>query len=218
MDLIPVVDSQDYIVGDRDLAIVQFSPNANKYTTQKLVKGGDLLLCLPEMVGLESTCQEIIARQQDSFSLEMILRHQQNSELLYFNLLIKEVEGHLAIYLEDVTESTLLQQSSVQRLNEIEISLNRLQRFEYCTNRIIASMRDVLLIVSPAGIIERVNKSTTELFELRKSALINQPIDNLVSDANFNHRRIYSSLLSSQEGVRKTEVSFSRDRLIEIEV
>ena len=213
----PVDDSQDYIVCDRDLTIVQFSPNAHKYATEKLITGGDLLLYLPEIVGLESTCQEIISRQRERFFLETILRHQQNSELLYFNLLIKEVDGYLAIYLEDVTESTLLQQSSVQRLNEIEISLNRLQRFEYCTNKIIASMRDVLLIVSPAGIIERVNKSTTELFRLRKSALINQSIDDVIADANFNHQQIYSSLLNSQDGVRKIEVSFSRDRQIQIE-
>ena len=217
MDLIASADSQDYIVCDRDLTVVQFSPNAHKYTTQQLVTGVDLLLCLPEMVGLESICQEIIARQQESFLLETILRHQQDSKLLYFNLLIKELDGYLAIYLEDVTELTLLQQSSVQRLNEIEISLNRLQRFEYCTNKIIASMRDVLLIVSPAGIIERVNKSTTELFNLRKSALINRSIDELITDASFDHRKIYDALLDSQAGVQKMDVSFSRDRQIQIE-
>ena len=219
MDLIDLAENQEYIVCDRNLTIVQFSENAHKYTTQKIVLGQDILLCLPEIVGLETTCQEILSGQQDSFMLETILRHQPDGELLYFNLVIQEIDKHIAIFLEDVTESTLLQQSTVQRLNEIEIALNKLQRFEYCTNKIIASMQDVLLITSPSGIIERVNKSTTELFKQKKSDLINQPIDDLITDPSYNHRKIYRSLLDSQDAVNKIEVSFTpeQDKTILIE-
>jgi PAS domain S-box-containing protein len=219
VDLIPVDDHQSYIVCDRNLTVVQFSADAAKYTTQAVTPGQDILSCLPEMVGLEATCQEILKGEQDSFSLEAILRYQQDGELLYFNLVIQEIERHIAILLADVTESTLLQQSSVQRLNEVEITLNKLQRFEYCTNKIIASMQDVLLITSPLGIIERVNKSATELFQQTKSDLINQPINELITDSSYNHQEIYSSLLNTTDAVSKIEVSFTgkQSQTIQIE-
>lgn len=219
MDLIPVADHQSYIICDRNLTVVQFSADAAKYATQAVRVGQDLLDCLPEMVGLETTVTEILRGEQDSFALEAILRDQQNGDRLYFNLVIQEIEQHIVIFLEDVTQSTLLQQSSVQRLNELEIALNKLQRFEYCTNKIIASMQDVLLITSPLGIIERVNKSATELFKQTTSDLINQSIDDLITDPNYDHQEIYSSLLNSEDIVSKIEVSFTskQSQTIQIE-
>ncbi|MEN9519950.1 MAG: hypothetical protein RLZZ381_2538 [Cyanobacteriota bacterium] len=219
MDLIPVADSQSYIVCDRNLTIVQFSADAVNYTTQAVILGQNIFSCLPEMVGLETTCQEILKGEQDSFTLEAILRYQQDGELLYFNLVIQAIEQQIVIFLEDVTKSTKLQQSSVQRLNEVEIALNKLQRFEYCTNKIIASMQDVLLITSPLGIIERVNKSATELFKQSKSDLINQSIDDLITDPSYNHQKIYSSLLNSQLNSQDIEVNFKskQSQTIQIE-
>ncbi|MEO1341509.1 MAG: PAS domain-containing sensor histidine kinase, partial [Cyanobacteria bacterium J06635_13] len=70
VDLIPVVDHQEYIVCDRNLVIVKFSEHADKYTIQKITVGQEVSVCIPEMVGLETTCQEILAQQQDSFALE----------------------------------------------------------------------------------------------------------------------------------------------------
>nr|WP_263858308.1 PAS domain-containing sensor histidine kinase [Waterburya agarophytonicola] len=96
----------------------------------------------------------------------------------------------------------------MQRLNEAEIALNKLQRFEYCTNKIIASMKDVLLITTPKGIIERGNKSATDIFGYNKSELLDLSIDNLIQDSNFDRQQIYDSLLSSKDSVRKIEVNF----------
>jgi PAS domain S-box-containing protein len=219
VDLIPVSDSQEYIVCDRNLTIVQFSADAPKYVTQEIMPGADILTCLPEMVGLEATCEEILRGEQASFRLETILRQQADGKILYFNLAIQEIERYIAIFLEDVTKSTLQQQLSVQRLNEVEVTLRKLQRFEYCTNKIIASMQDVLLITSPSGIIERVNKSATELFKQAKSDLINQCIDELITDPSYNHQEIYRSLLNSEDAVSKIEVCFTskQSQTIQIE-
>lgn len=219
VDFIAVSDAQAHIVCDRNLTIVQFSKDASKYATQEITPGADIFTCLPEMVGLEPTCAEILQGKQASFTLEAILRPQPNGELLYFNLVIQEIERYITIFLEDVTKSALQQQSSVQRLNEVEITLSKLQRFEYCTNRIIAAMQDVLLITSPSGIIERVNKSTTELFKQKQSDLINQSIDELITDSSYNHQEIYRSLLSSEDTVSKIEVCFTskQSQTIQIE-
>ena len=218
MDSIFVTNHQEYIICDRNLTIVQFSQLAQNFLVKEAVIRQDIRDCLPEMVGLETTCEEILAGQE-SFTLEAILRHQQSGKLLYFDLTIEKIEQYIAIFLQDVTDVTLLQQSSVQRLNEVEIKLSKLQRFEYCTNKIIASMQDVLLITSPSGIIERVNKSATELFERKKSALIDKSIDDLIADSNYNHQQIYSSLLNSKDSIRKIEVSFinRQSKVIQIE-
>jgi PAS domain S-box-containing protein len=218
VDLIPLSNSQEYIVCDRNLTIVQFSEDAIKYASQAVALGQNIQFCLPEMIGLEATCEEIFTGQSASFALDAILRHQPEGGLLYFNLMIQEIEQHIVVFLEDVTKPTLLQQLSVQRLNEAEITLSKLQRFEYCTNKIIASMQDVLLITSPSGIIERVNKSTTELFKQKQSNLINQSIDEIINDPSYNHQEIYASLLNSEDAVSKIEVSFTNKQSQPIQI
>ncbi|MEM8718351.1 MAG: PAS domain-containing sensor histidine kinase [Cyanobacteria bacterium P01_G01_bin.39] len=221
MDFIPVVEhpEQEYIICDRNLMVVQFSDDVPNYTDQEILIGEDIRNSFPEIVGLEETCQEILSGQQEYFRLDTVSRHQESDQILYFNLSITAQSEHLIILLTDVTASTLLQQASIQRINEVEIVLNKLQRFEYCTNKIIASMQDVLLITSPQGKIERINKSCTELFKQKKSELINQPIDCLIQDPHFNHQNIYNSLLNSDDTVRKVEVNFlgKAEQTIQIE-
>ena len=215
----PVTNHQEYVIFKRDFTIVQFSDNIQQYTEQTININDDIRLGFPEIVGLESICEEIFLGQEQSFILESVSRQRSNNEILYFNLYIESVTEQLIILLEDVTELMSLRQSSMQRLNEAEITLNRLQRFEYCTNKIIASMKDVLLITSPAGIIERVNKSAADLFGQKKSELLEQSIDTLIRDRTFVHQEIYDNLLSSKDSVKKIEVSFinRQEEKIEIE-
>ncbi len=220
MDSVPIIDNQDYLIIDQDFSIVQFSSNSHTYAirNETITIGKDVRTIFPEIVGLESTCVEILSGQQESLVLENITREKEQDDTLYFDLHIKLFDNHLIILLKDVTELTMLKQSSIQRINEAEIALNKLQRFEYCTNKIIASMKDVLLITTPSGTIERVNKSTAQLFGHKKSDLINQSIDNLIQDKNFNHQKIYNFLLSSQESVSKIEVDFKTKQNHEIQI
>ena len=207
MDLIPVIDSQEYILCDRHFAVVQFTEGIDIYLEQPIAEGEDIRKSFPEIIGLESVCEAILAQAESSFVLESITRIRDSQTTIYFDLYIKSVKEYLVILLEDVTELMLLKQSFTQRLNEAELSLGKLKRFEYCTNKIIASMRDVLFITSPQGKIERVNKSTTELFNRKKSELINCSIDEIIQDSNFNPQQIYDSLLFSLDSVEKIEVN-----------
>lgn len=218
MDLIPVTDNQEYALCDRDLIAVRLSNNIQKYTERNIYIGEDIRKGFPEIVGLESTCQAILSGNQNDFVLESITRDRDSPTATYFNLFIKSVADYLAILLEDVTELMQLKQSLMQQLNEAEISLNKLQRFEYCTNKIIASMRDVLLITTPSGKIERVNKSAVELFGRKKSELLNRSIDNVIQDPNFNHQNIYNFLLVSQDTVKKIDVNFSDSQNQQIQI
>lgn len=225
MDSIPIVDNREYILFNRDFAVVQFSPEIQKYADKTITTEEDIRECFPEIVGLESTCQAIALGKQESFILECVARAQEqdNTDIadntVYFDLYIRRIEECLIAFLEDVTDLMMLKQSSMQRLNETEIVLNQLQRFEYCTNKILDSMRDVLFITTPEGKIERVNRSTTELFAQKQSKLLRQSIGNLIQDPSFSHQQIYNSLLSSQDSVSKSEVNFKTNagRVIHIE-
>ena len=214
----PVINHQEYVLFDKDFKVVQFSPGFQRYAEQPVTLQDDIRLGFPEIVGLELLCNDILLGKEQSFILESISRSNSSAETLYFNLHLKSIKEYLAVALEDVTELTTLRQSSMQKLNEAEISLNRLQRFEYCTNKIIASMRDVLLITTPAGIIERVNKSATNLFGHSKSELLDSPIDRLIQDTTFSHQQLYSYLLSFKGNVRKIEVNFVNQHQEEIQI
>jgi PAS domain S-box-containing protein len=218
VDLIPVINNREYVVFDNNFIVVQFSAKIQQYADQTIAVGEDIRLAFPEMLGLESTCQEIFLGEQTSFILETVSRNQNPDLTLYFNLHIQSFQEYLIILLEDVTELVLLRQSSMQRLNETEVTLNKLQRFEYCTNKIIASMKDVLLITTPEGSIERVNKSTTELLGHKKSQLINKSINQIIQDPSFNHQQIYNFLLSSQDSVSKIEVNFTNQQQQTIQI
>ena len=206
MDLIPVIDRQKYILCDRNLIIVQFTDGVNTYSERVIAKGEDIRTGFPEIIGLESVCEAILSGVESSFVLESITR-QDSQVTVYFDLYIKSIDEYLVILLEDVTELMLFKQSFIQRLNEAELSLDKLKKFEYCTNKIIASMRDVLFITSPQGKIERVNKSATELFGRKKSELIDRSIDDLIQDSNFDPQQIYDSLLFSSNCVEKIELN-----------
>ena len=206
MDLIPVIDRQEYIICDRNFIIVQFTDGVNTYSERAIAKGEDVRIGFPEIIGLESVCEAILSGAESSFVLESIIR-QDSQVTVYFNLYIESIDEYFVILLEDVTELMLLKQSFVQRLNEAELCVDKLKRFEYCTNKIIASMRDVLFITSPQGKIERVNKSATELFNRKKSELIDRTIDDIIQDSNFDPQQIYDSLLFSANCVEKIEVN-----------
>lgn len=218
MDLLSVTENREYLIFNSEFTIIEYSSDVQKYAAQTIAIGEDIRTGFPEIFGLESICQEILSGQE-KFVLENITRSQESNENLYFNLFIEATkERYLILLLEDVTESVLPQQTAMQRLNEAEITLNKLKRFEYCTNKIIASMRDVLFITSPSGKIERVNKSTTELFERKKLELIDCSINNLIQDSSFNHQKIYNSLLLSPDSVKKVEVNFINKKQQTIQV
>lgn len=220
MDLISIVDNREYILLDSNLNIVQVSSDIQKYAdcSETIVLGQDIRQSFPEITGLEATCEAILSGEQKNFVLEGIARHKDQDVALYFDLHIKSINKQLLVLLEDVTELMLLRQSFLQRVNEAEIALNKLKRFEYCTNKIVASMGDILFITTPSGIIERINKSTTELFGYKKSELIDKAIDLIIRDDIFNHQQIYNSLLGAKDSVNKIEVVVENKQHQEIQI
>lgn len=215
------IDNREYLILNRNFNIVRASDEVKQYAErpEEVIIGQDIRLSFPELIGLEEVCEAILNGEQEKFVLDGIARNLDDETTLYFDLYIQSVEDNLLIFLDDVTELMSLRQSLIQRINEAEVVLNKLKRFEYCTNKIVASMRDVLFITTPSGIIERVNKATIETFGFKKSELLQASIDSIINSDSFDHQQIYNSLLDDSNEVEKIEVAChtKQQNIIQIE-
>ncbi|MGK7951767.1 MAG: ATP-binding protein [Xenococcaceae cyanobacterium] len=206
---------------NKDLTIAQVSVLADKYAEfpEQLRVGEDVRLSFPEFVGLEDTLSNLLSLDRSNFLLKGITRHSAEDNLLYFDIDIQKIEDRLIVFFEDVTELMTLKQSLIQQVNEAEILLASLKRFEECTNKIIASMGDILIIVTYSGKIERINKAAKKLFGYPSSELLGQSISQLITTPNFEHQQLYNSHQASQQSVQQIELNCrnKQGELIEIE-
>ncbi|MDJ0690624.1 MAG: PAS domain-containing sensor histidine kinase [Xenococcaceae cyanobacterium MO_188.B32] len=204
-----IIDKREYLILNRDLTIAQISALATKYAEfpDRVVVGQDIRLSFPEFIGLEDTLIGLLQQEQGNFILQGITRHKEQNSLLYFDIDIKNIDNNLIVFFEDVTELMTLKQSLLQQVNEAEILLSSLKRFEECTNKIIASMGDILIIVTHLGKIERINKAARKLFGYSHSELLDRPISRLITSQDFDHQQLYNSYQESNKSVQKVELT-----------
>lgn len=145
MNQIHIVNNQEYVIIDRNFQIIDSSAAVSKYAVvmDKIKSGQDIRLSFPEIIGLETTCELILNRQQKNFTLNAIARNQADNQVIYFDIYLEKVENYLVLLFKDVTELMMLKQSLMQKVNETELALSKLKRFENCTNRIISSMGEL---------------------------------------------------------------------------
>ncbi|MDJ0742187.1 MAG: PAS domain-containing sensor histidine kinase [Xenococcaceae cyanobacterium MO_167.B27] len=207
MSSIVVSDAQGYLIIDNNFLLLELSPNAKKFaeSPETLELGQDIRPNFPELIGLEETLIALNHTSEHSFILEGIAREKTSDSNLYFNLTVKKLAHKLILFLDDVTELMLLKQSYNQKVNEAEISLNTLKRFEYCTNKIIASMGDILLISDASGIINRANKAVKNILGYSPSEVLNRKITEIVDDPKFDYPKIFKSLKLEDSYSQKLE-------------
>ncbi|HHP7229936.1 MAG TPA: ATP-binding protein [Xenococcaceae cyanobacterium] len=200
-------DNQGYLIVNTNFQLLQLSPSAKRYaeSPETLVIGQDIRNNFPELIGLEATLVSLESNESESFVLNGITREIAFNSNLYFNLTVQKVTENLIIFLDDVTELMLLQQSFNQKVNEAEIALNTLKRFEYCTNKIVESMGDILLISDSEGIINRANKATQIILGYEPSEILNRQITEIINDPKFNHQQIFQSLSIEENIPQKLE-------------
>lgn len=215
-----IVDKREYLILNKDLTIAQTSLNITKYaeSPEQVIVGEDIRLGFPEFVGLEETLETLLEREQSNFILQGITRYSEQNSLVYFDIDIRNIDSKLIVFFEDVTEVMTLKQSLLQQVNEAEILLSSLKRFEECTNKIIASMGDILIIVTYSGKIERINKAGKRLFGYSAWELINKPISQLIVHPNFHHHQLYKSYQASSKSVQKVELTCESKRGEKIEI
>ncbi len=204
-----IVPLREYLIVNRDLIAVETSADVGKfaYYPESTILGRDIRINFPELIGLEDTLIEILQGEKENFLLEGIARHVADGSLLYFDLAIHRQQEQLIIFLADVTQLMQLKQSLIQRVNEAEVLLSALKRFEEYTNKIFASMGDILLITTASGQLKKVNRAAQELFKYTEAELLQQSISALVISDNFNHQEIYNSLIQAKQSVQQIELT-----------
>ena len=215
-----IVDKREYLILNQDLTIAQSSSEIARYAEfpEQLVVGQDIRFSFPEFVGLEDTLNILLQEEQSNFILKSITRYSEENSILYFDIDINNIGNKLVVFFEDVTELMTLKQSLIQQVNESEILLNSLKRFEICTNNIIASMGDILIITDHNGRIERINKATREIFGYSQSELRNQSISRLITNNGFDHKQLYESHTMSKKSVQKIELVCSHKDGSKVEI
>lgn len=217
MNQSPIIDSREYLpylILDSNLQIQNFSALLKEYTAefQDIAVGDDIRSMFPELVGLEEICQEILEQKQEKFVLESVARESEEDNTLYFDLCIENIQDKLILFLEDVTELVQLRQSFVQKTNEAQLNLNALKRFEYCTNKIIDSMEEVLFITDTSGNIERFNKAAEKTLGYRKSELKDRNIATIFEGENIDCSQLYQFLVQNNNSVKKLETYFIKKK------
>ncbi len=220
MNQIHIVDNQEYVIIDRHFQIVDSSPAAIKYAAipENINLGQDIRLSFPEIIGLENTLELILNQQQNNFTLKAIARNQADNQVIYFDIYLEKIENYLVLLFKDVTELMIVKQFLMQKVNEAELSLSALKRFENCTNRIIASMGELLIITKSSGIIERVNKAAKTILGYCKSDFLNHHISLFINDPKFDFEEIYNFLLQENNSLKKYEFTCEQPqgKLVEI--
>ena len=124
----------------------------------------------------------------------------------------------MILFFIDTTEFIKLRQSFIQKVNEAELALGALQRFEYCTNKIINSMEDILLITNSEGLIERINSAAEKILNLRRTELIDFSLSEIFNHPELKNSDFFQSVCSNSKVVKKLEVCFTSNEQKEIEI
>ena len=209
MNSIVISDNQGYLIIDNNFKLLNLSPNVKEYaeSPETLAVGQDIRSNFPELIGLEDTLISLGPPSEESFILNGIAREQGSDSNLYFNLTIKKNGNNLILFLEDVTELMLLRQSLNQKINEAELTLNELKRFEYCTNKIVDSMGDILLFTDCSGVINRANEAIKNILGYSPSEVLNRHITEIIDDPKFDYARVFKSLELKENSCQKLEFS-----------
>lgn len=175
----------EYIIADPEFLIVEFSVGIEAILHESLIIGADLRRFLPELVGSEPIADRVLQGEESHFTIKEVAHygHKNPNHLVYIDLNLERLDPHyLILFINDVTETALLRQSLVQRVNETELLLNALKRSEDYNRKIITSMGDALLTTNLSGNIKTVNPATLELFGYSEAELKDQPLAVLFPD------------------------------------
>ena len=181
----------EYVTLNQDFEVVAFSEAVDRFVgSPALVAGEDCRSFFPELFGAEEQLAAILSGQQESFELKSIARLS-DSASVYFDLCATKLdqpsfaEGVLILFLEDVTQQSVLEQSLVQASNETSLLLSTLTISKAYVDEIVSSMTDALLVTNKVGIIKTVNRAAEELLGYSSDELIGQPFGTIVAENEF---------------------------------
>ncbi|MGA9377605.1 MAG: adenylate/guanylate cyclase domain-containing protein [Phormidium sp.] len=204
--------SIEYLVIDEKFKIVEISTGIPRFTEadQTVILNQDVHDFFPELVGVEDILREILQGDRQYFDYKGIARLTPPNSNLYIDIyIVKDDEimsNRLLIILKDVTEKMVLEQTLIQRNNELELLLSKLSASNQYIDKIIGSMADALLVINQAGNIKTINKAAETLFGYSESDLINQHISIIISDYETQVKIIHEAILSTGESLSDIEL------------
>jgi PAS domain S-box-containing protein len=214
--------SIDHIVIDETFTIRTLSASAQRFAAvpHSILRGNDIRLGFPELVGLETILAEVLSEQQDSFELQAIARSKESelTGVTYFNLYIyknpdeKLFEDKLILVLEDVTERIVLEQALMQGANESNLLLQTLTASKRYIDQILTSMADALVVTTPQGKIKSLNAAAEKLLGWQEADLLDQSIADILESVPSDECFGAETLCRTQAG-KSIPVSVSRTRL-----
>ncbi|HBB32935.1 MAG TPA: hypothetical protein DDZ80_09690 [Cyanobacteria bacterium UBA8803] len=164
---------------------------------QEVVKGKDIRSGFPEMIGLESSLTNIIKGQQKSFELKGISRSSTENCPRYFDIYVIKAqpeegkENRLLICFKDVTERMIVEQELTQYFQEESLLLEATSADKDYLNQIIIAIAYPLIVTTPAGIIQKVNRAAECLLGYREVELINRHISAITDNMLLNQASYY---------------------------
>ena len=175
----------EYVEIDRNFRVVEASIGAQRFADRdrELQLGRDVRPGIPELVGLEDILGEILAGDREDFELKGIARELNTDSTLYFDLYLinNEEEGvpsasasGVMLFIEDVTERTLMEQTLTQRTNEAALLYEALAAAKDYTDKIVQHMADALVVTTFAGRIKQVNQAAQNLFGYSQAELLDR--------------------------------------------
>lgn len=181
-----------YLMLDGNFNILEASTGVQRFADRpnEVLKGKDVRLGFPELIGLEDVLLAILQGRQDIFELKGIGRFSPQNALLYIDISIinsqdeGELENRLIIFFEDVTDKMVMEQKLLQNSNEISLLLEAWSYSSNYLDNIIKSLRDVLLIITSSRKIKIVNLAIQDLLEYSKEELLGQPISMIFGEQN----------------------------------
>ncbi len=168
------------------------------------LKGKDVRVDFPELIGIENILINILQGQQDSFDLKGIGRFSDYNSPLYIDLyVIKNPDedtlgDNLVIFFEDVTQRMVIEQKLVQRANEVSLLLEAWSYSSNYLNKIITSMADILLVASQSGTLTIVNRAAQDLFGYKEEELIGKPLSIVIIEEKLLLEASQQYLLSGK--------------------
>ncbi|MGC1393932.1 MAG: PAS domain-containing protein [Coleofasciculaceae cyanobacterium] len=192
----------EYLAVDQDLKILEISSAVQRFADSpyEVVKGKDIRLSFPELIGMENVLLTIIQDKQESFELKGLARFCQGIPLYIDILVISSPDEHnlknrLVIFFEDVTERMVLEQKLVQRSNEASLLLEAWAYSSDYLDKIINSLTDILVITTSSSLIKTVNITVQDLLEYNEEELVGQPISHIFEEENVLHEANASNLI-----------------------
>lgn len=178
----------EYLAVDQEFKILEVSTAVLRFadSPSEVVKGRDIRLSFPELIGIEHIMLSIIQDQQESFELKGVCRSYQSNPLYMDVLLIsnpgENLKNCLIIFFEDVTERMVLEQKLVQKSNEASLLLEAWAYSSDYLDKIIKSLTDILVLTTSSQTIKTVNITVQNLLEYQEEELLGQPISRIFEE------------------------------------